>query len=264
MKKQSALHPQSKRPLCLFLFLFALLLLTGLAWGQDKNPAALFTQANTAYNQGAHQQAIELYQTIQQDRGVSAALLYNLGNSYAALGDTGQAVLHYEQALLLAPGNPDIQANLEQVRKKAGLYRDDLPLYIWATRLLGADHWLLLSGIALLTMALGALAWAISRGKTRDRARLVMLGALPIFLLALPPAWLRYRSWRTGVVTQEDARLLISPFSGAASAGGIKAGRMIEPEKKYGNYVFVEDETGRSGWLDRDSLQLLTAPVSYD
>src|SRR5579859_6411322 len=49
----------------------------------------------------------------------SADGLYNLANSYARAGKPGLAVLNYERAALLAPGDADINANLEYVRASA-------------------------------------------------------------------------------------------------------------------------------------------------
>ena len=43
---------------------------------------------------------------------------YNLGNSYYKIGEIAKAVLNYERALLLQPGNADIRANLEVARAK--------------------------------------------------------------------------------------------------------------------------------------------------
>jgi tetratricopeptide (TPR) repeat protein len=49
----------------------------------------------------------------------SADGLYNLANSYARAGKPGLAVLSYERAALLAPNDPDIDANLAYVRARA-------------------------------------------------------------------------------------------------------------------------------------------------
>src|SRR6204780_384259 len=49
----------------------------------------------------------------------SADGLYNLANSYARAGKPGLAVLSYERAALLAPDDPDINANLAYVRASA-------------------------------------------------------------------------------------------------------------------------------------------------
>jgi hypothetical protein len=53
--------------------------------------------------------------------GYSAPALYNLANAYARQGKPGLAVLNYKRAKLLDPNDPDIDANLRQVRQSAGL-----------------------------------------------------------------------------------------------------------------------------------------------
>src|SRR5271155_308187 len=49
----------------------------------------------------------------------SADGFYNLANSYARAGKPGLAVLSYERAALLAPDDPDINANLAYVSGSA-------------------------------------------------------------------------------------------------------------------------------------------------
>src|SRR5580700_12044574 len=58
---------------------------------------------------------------VQAPAGYSAPALYNLANAYARAGQTGLAVLNYERARLLDPQDPDIDANLRQVREAVGL-----------------------------------------------------------------------------------------------------------------------------------------------
>jgi tetratricopeptide (TPR) repeat protein len=215
----------------------------------------LFEQANIAYTRADYQQAINHYLTVAGKDGVSAPLLYNLANSYAATGQVGQAVINYERALRLSPGDADIQANLDQVRRDAGLYRDDKPLYERLAELLEADQWLMLSGAAFLLLAICTLAAYLVTKKTRALIRLIIISSLLVIIITLPPSMFRYRSWNDGVVVGQEARLLISPFPEAASTGTIKAGRLVSPGKTHGDFVLVRDGTGRSGWLGRDSFE---------
>src|SRR5579863_858890 len=55
-------------------------------------------------------------------RPYSADELYNLANAYARAGKPGLAVLSYERAALLAPGSPDIDANLAYVRASGHVF----------------------------------------------------------------------------------------------------------------------------------------------
>uniref|UniRef100_UPI004057271D tetratricopeptide repeat protein n=1 Tax=Candidatus Electrothrix sp. TaxID=2170559 RepID=UPI004057271D len=229
--------------------------------GEQENAAALFEQANISFTQGEFEQAIAQYSNIISKHGVSASLLYNLANSYAAAGEVGQAVLNYERARHLAPGDADIQGNLEQVRKDAGLYRDDQALHRRLAGLLGADQWLLIAGCAFLFFSLSALLASLRTGKGGNGKSWLMTGALILCLLTLPLAFLRYQDWKVGVVLAEDTHLLISPFADATLAGDIKAGRLVRPGKEHGDYVLVETENGKTGWLAKESFALVVELV---
>lgn len=61
--------------------------------------------------------AIQIYEALLKD-GEAAEVYYNLGNSYYKAGDVAKAILNYERALLIQPGNADIRANLEIARAK--------------------------------------------------------------------------------------------------------------------------------------------------
>ncbi|RWX48798.1 TPR repeat-containing protein [Candidatus Electrothrix communis] len=229
--------------------------------GADEKSAAvsLFEQANILHTQGEFQQAAEQYSSIISTYGVSAPLLYNLANSYAAVGQVGLAVLNYERALRLAPGDADIQGNVAQVRKDAGLYRDNQPLHRRLAEMLGADQWLMIAGCAFLCLGLSALLATTGLvGQGGKSLYWLMIGSLAVVLLALPPAVFRYQDWKIGVVLAEDAHLVISPFADAASAGDIKVGRLIRPEREHGDYVLVTAETGKAGWLNKGSFALVT------
>jgi tetratricopeptide (TPR) repeat protein len=226
--------------------------------GEQKQAMALFEQANISFTQGEFEQAIEQYSKIVNEHGVSASLLYNLANSYAAAGEVGWAVLNYERALHLSPGDADIRGNLAEVRKDAGLYRDDQPLQRRLAALLGADQWLLLTGCALLCSGFFALLITLGVGKKGKGLHWLLATSLLVVVLTLPPAFLRYQDWNIGVVLSEEAHLLISPFADAPLVGDIKAGRLVRPEKEHGDYVFIATETGKSGWLIKDSFALVT------
>lgn len=73
--------------------------------------------ADEAYTKGNYRKAIELYEALLQ-QGESAEIYYNLGNSYYKNEQMARAVLNYERALLLNPGDGDIRFNLEMARSK--------------------------------------------------------------------------------------------------------------------------------------------------
>lgn len=79
--------------------------------------AATKADADSAYVQGNYQKAIELYSALLKE-GQSADVYYNLGNAYYRSEEITQAILAYERALLLSPGDADIRFNLQLARTK--------------------------------------------------------------------------------------------------------------------------------------------------
>ena len=73
--------------------------------------------ADDEYAKGNYQQAIKDYQEILKI-GVSSEIYYNLGNAYYRTDNITQALLAYERALQLSPGDNDIRFNLQYARSK--------------------------------------------------------------------------------------------------------------------------------------------------
>ncbi len=75
-------------------------------------------EADEDYKKGQYQLAIKHYQQLLNEGGYSAEIYYNLGNAYFRTDSITQAMLSYERARLLAPGDQDIRFNLEFARSK--------------------------------------------------------------------------------------------------------------------------------------------------
>lgn len=73
--------------------------------------------ADSSYAAGRYQEAIKGYETLLK-QGASADLYYNLGNAYYRSEDITRAVLNYERAFQLSPGDKDIRHNLQMARSK--------------------------------------------------------------------------------------------------------------------------------------------------
>ena len=95
----------------------ATVLLALLLWLPLASRAITKANADSAYARQQYQQAIKDYEELLGD-GVSAELYYNLGNAYYRTDNITRAVLNYERALLLSPGDGDIRFNLQMARSK--------------------------------------------------------------------------------------------------------------------------------------------------
>ena len=74
--------------------------------------------ADSAYNEGDYNAAIAGYIKVSEEQGVSAPLLFNLGNAYYQAGDYGLAMLCYQRAHRLDPSKKEIKRNLNFLSEK--------------------------------------------------------------------------------------------------------------------------------------------------
>ena len=241
--------------------LFALLLMAGLA----QAPQAQAGEP-TAEAQYPTSQAVQVSPPLQpmvptvpagqsaragQPTRYSADGLYNLGNSYARAGKPGLAVLNYERAALLAPGDADIRANLEYVR--ASVHVSTEPRGPFAQAL---SPTLAASLGVVGTVLLGAAL--LARKKMRARLRWVsvggtVLGAAFVGLAACNAVALWPRMHEAVVlINQTPAR--VSPVPMADAAFALPEAETVTMTAEYGDFALVRTRDGRSGWVARANI----------
>ena len=147
----------------------------------------------------------------------SADGLYNLANSYARAGKPGLAVLNYERAALLAPGDADINANLEFVRASAHVSGEPRSRFARVAQAVGPTlaAWLGVLGIAL--VGAGLLARKMTPRFRWARVGGVVVGIALIALTASSAAllWPRMRA-AVILVNQTPARVSPVPMGDTA------------------------------------------------
>jgi tetratricopeptide (TPR) repeat protein len=188
---------------------------------------------------------------------LSATGQFNLGNEHARRGETGRAVLAFERALAIDPHDADARANLEQVRKDAGLYREPPAAWRRPLALLGTNEWAW-TGLA----ALVALAGLVFLRRAFPGRRAVLATLTVLVLVAAAGAVVRADDLDRAVVVADDARLLVSPWEAAESLGPLASGRLVRIRRAYEDYVEVRDETGRTGWVPRADVEEITSTGS--
>jgi len=78
----------------------------------------LFESANKAYEAGQYDEAISGYERIVGQGIENPDVYYNLANACFRQNSLGRAILYYEKAKQLAPGDEDISANLAFARSR--------------------------------------------------------------------------------------------------------------------------------------------------
>ena len=183
----------------------------------------------------------------------SAARLYNEANAYARAGKPGMAVLHYERAALLAPGDADIDANLGLVRRSQHLAtapRSKVARILsWpppSTAALGGELGLLLLGAALLAATL----------RMSNRVVRWVAGTLGVLLLSLPvcQGMLLWPRLNDAVVIAHEAQVLESPVPMAAPLFTLPEAQTVSVLAGYDEFLLIRSPDDRSGWVSAASV----------
>lgn len=91
-------------------------LFSGIPRDAAADATAVFTNAVNAYDAGSFSEAAQTFESIAMEGINNPYLFYNIGNAYLKAEDIGRAVLWYERALKINPGDPDLNFNLAHAR----------------------------------------------------------------------------------------------------------------------------------------------------
>lgn len=86
------------------------------AYADDESIPLALQQADSAYNKGDEQLAIEKYLDIIKIKGESSDLLFNLANAYYKNGEISNAIVSLVRANKLDPQNESVKSNLAFLR----------------------------------------------------------------------------------------------------------------------------------------------------
>lgn len=223
-------------------------------WAQQ-DAETLLRQGNAEYTLGNYGEATRCYRELLNRHGYSAAIFYNLANSLAREGNVGAAILNYQRALRLSPGDPDVRGNLEHLRKARGLFSTDEPSFLThQINAVGINAW---SGVGLgslivLTLTLAAIAITPSRSKVLSWLCSV---SLVLLVVGITGSAVCYGPGNLAVIIAGEQKLHLSPFANAATTGSIQEGRLIRFGRQYRGFVHIVDETGRKGWVPLAALE---------
>lgn len=189
--------------------------------------------------------------------GYSAAGLYNLANSYARAGKPGMAVLNYERARLLAPNDPDVEANLQFVRSSAHLPAETRSTF---ERVAGTASPLLLAWVGLAGLFIVGACVLAGRSSVRHR-RLrhagILLGVGMVCLtvcngLALWP------KLHAGVVIAAATPVRVSPVPMGDALFTLAEGETVKLGAEHEGFTLIRTRGGRSGWVSKANV----APIA--
>ena len=227
---------------------------------------AFFDEGNQRYREGDFDGALASYVQILDSGLESGELYYNVGNTYFKLGDLGPAILYYERARRLMPGDDDLLANLELARSLTADEVTPLPGF-WLFRTVGwwvgllprqALVWLV--ALAYLT-AMTAVIFVILRPATVLAAwgrRVAIAGATVtvIFGLNLAVRELGIGAAEEAVMMAEETEVQSAPSDDSAlQIFAVHEGTKVRIDRRSDAWVEIVLEDGKVGWVRADQLE---------
>ena len=227
--------------------------------------AATKEQADAECTKGNYQEAIALYEEIL-DEGVSAEVYYNLGNAHYRTGNITQAIIAYERALALAPGDSDIRFNLQFVNNKTIdkiAPRSEMFFVTWyrsIIRVMSVDGWAR-TAVASLAVALLLLLLFLFSSHERIR-RAAFYGSVvlvAIFLLSNLFAYQQKRQFAQhdyAIVTSPTVNVKKTPATNSEDVFVIHEGTKVDiTDDDMDDWRAIQIADGREGWISTADIE---------
>lgn len=185
--------------------------------------------------------------------GFSAAGLYNLGNSYARMGKPGMAILNYERASLLSPGDPDVAANLRFVRASAHLPAETPDNF---DRIAGiaSPFWLSWIGVLGLTLVGASLIAAQLWSRHRLLRGAAALLGVAMVGLTLSNALMLWPRLHQGIVIAAATPVRVSPVPMGDPLFSLPEGEKVKITAEHDGFALIQTRVGRTGWISDSNI----------
>lgn len=248
------------------IFVFMLMLAPYTMRGQST-----YKEAIDAYQKEDYVKAIDLFEKelkAQKSKGFeSSDLYYNLGNAYFRDNETAKAILNYERAQLIAPGDKDINSNLEFARTKiedkiVGV--DTFFLQSWfesIQNLQSSNAWAKLS-IVLFLLFIVSVAVFFFVNKLLVKKITFYAGIVSLTLVILVNIF-SYRqkskliNRNTAIIMAGSVSVTNSPDSNSKELFILHSGTKVNINKEDGNWLEIEIESGSVGWITKEKLEVI-------
>lgn len=244
---------------------FVWLLLAMICFGGTSAKAVTKNNADTEYQKGNYQQAIRDYEEILKN-GESAEIYFNLGNAYYRTDNITKAVLNYERARLLSPGDDDINFNLQFARSKTIdkiTPESEMFFVTWYKSLVNftsVDNWAK-TGILCIVMTL-LLVLLYLFGPQLMLRKIGFFGGLAFFVIFLLSNLFAFQQKqaldnRTGaIIMTPSVNIKKTPAKNSADQFVLHEGTRVDIiDKGMTDWRCIRVGDGREGWIETKAIE---------
>ena len=226
---------------------------------------ALFTQANSAYVKGDFRAAAQGYQQIIDGGYRSAEVYYNLGNACYKQGEMAAAILNYEKAHKLAPGDEDINFNIQLANAKTtdkieadtGFFLQNwyqsfiLFISLQSLTVWSIVFWLL--GSAVFAYYLFAATIALKKVSFYTGLACALLGLCTMLMAGGQSAY--FNSHHQAIIFSPAVNIKGSPDKAAKNLFVLHEGTKVEVLERSNNWLRIRLANGNEGWIGEGDVR---------
>lgn len=249
-----------RRILCLLL----LALVPALAFCDD-GTSALFKKGNEYYAKAQYEEAIASYQKLVDGGYQSVPVYFNLGNAYYKNGDIAPALLYYEKAHKLSPGDDDIKLNLQLANLKTADKLDEAPEFFiskwWHSFILTFSLGTLavLSVLSILAGSGVLILYRFTQSVTVKKASfytaisLVFLGLVFIFIAGRQADY--FESHQQAIIFSTSVTIKSAPVHTSKDLFILHDGTKVEVLEHNNDWIKIRLVNGNEGWIDANDVR---------
>ena len=234
---------------------------------ESESVQSLKQKADEAYSKGKYQDAITAYEAALK-KGKSANLYYNLGNAYYRTDNITRAVINYEKARLLAPGDKDILHNLDVARSKTidNIQPGEKIFFkVWFENIktsMGIDTWATVSLISLVVALILFLVYLFAKQMVVRKVAFYLSVCLVIFFILGNV----FASQLKDIATNSKGAIIVSPSVTAKKTPTdqgvdvciLHEGTRVEiTDEALKGWYEIRIADGREGWISSDAVELI-------
>jgi tetratricopeptide (TPR) repeat protein len=225
----------------------------------NEQPEALLKKGNAAYAKAQYTAAAAAYQQVLEGGYEAVPLYFNLANAYYKLGEIPSAILYYEKARKLAPGDVDIQLNLKLANLKITDRIEALPeffldtwwkafILFFSVKTLSVFNVICCSlGFSFLIVYLFLTPVLLKKLAFYTAIVILSLGLISLIMVNVQSSYLN--GHQHGIVFSGAADVRTGPDPKQKTLFVIHAGTRVTIKESSNGWIRVELPNGNSGWI---------------
>jgi tetratricopeptide (TPR) repeat protein len=253
---------KSNRLLLIIAMLFWLAPTIAYCDGQSTGP---FEKGNNYYAKGMYKEALASYKSSVNDGYQSASLYFNMGNASYKLADYPSAILYYEKAHKLAPGDDDINFNIRFANLKTTDKIDELPEFFlarwWRNFILGFSISTLATvSILLVLLASGMLilyffSGSVATKKLSFYTALIFFGLGLLSLLMATGQGIYFNDHKQAIIFSGTVSVKNSPLEKSGTLLILHDGTKVNILESNNNWFKIRLANGNEGWIKASDVK---------